>query len=567
MTRRLMAVATASLLVACGGESGPNGIDVASIQVTPNPVALAQQQSVQLQVAAFDDDGALLAGVPVTFTVGDAALATVSSSGLLQSIGPAGTTSVIVKAASRSVTVPVSIGATGSTITVLPTPASLPQRGTLQLQPALYDLVGTQIPDAEFAFASADPQIVLVDGSGLVTSVGPAGQASITVTSGGLTTQKTVTVEATPTSISVLPNPITLGRTSQQRLAVTVLDAVGSPIANPVVTFSAEPTTLLTVTAEGLLSAQGNAGIGSVTASVGTISATVPVSVVDAGSLKGVIVQTVSAAGQPFGVVMDPGGTYYGVRLGGQFDVGAFGSTSLTSHDVSDALVTGIALNPASGLIYATGSADDGLMEIDPSSGSVLRRWTAPDQMYDVAISPDGEELYVAGSPSSLYVLATSTMSLLRSYPTGASVTHVLAHPSEPLVYTSGQGTVNEINVETGTTRTFTHPAAQATALAIAGNKLFVGGEGGQLGIVDLASGAITTVDVPCSIYDLVAGPDGRQLLATCSFQGTAILLDANTFEVLATISTGGTPRRAGIRPDGLGAVIANESGWYTQVE
>jgi hypothetical protein len=562
-----MAVATASLLVACGGESGPNNIDVGSIQVTPNPVALAQQQSVQLQVAAFDDAGALLAGVPVTFTVGDAALITVSSSGLLQSVGPAGTTSVMVKAASRSISVPVSIGATGSTISVLPADASVQQMGTLQLEAKLLDLVGTEIPGVTFTFMSADPSIATVSESGLVTSAGPAGEVNISVTTGGLTTQKTVTVVPTPTSISLSPNPVTLGRSAERPLVATVLDVTGSPVSDPAITYSAQPSSLLAVSGAGVLTSKGTPGTGTVTAAAGTLSVTVPVTILNVGTLAGTISGSVSVAGQPYGVALGAGNAFYGVGSGGSFDVGSFGSTTHTSNYVSAPIMTGVAFSPTNGLVYAAGNTTDGLMEIDPASSTILRRWEAPDQMYDVAISPDGSQIYVAGSPDRLYVISAATMTLVKDLPAGGSVVHLFVDPSHPLVYTSGGSLVREINVATGATRAFDFPGAQATALAIAGDKLFIGGEGETLGVVDLSTGLTTTVSVPCQIYDLVAAPDGVQLLATCSLQGKAVLLDAYTFDVIQTIQTNGTPRRAAIKPDGTGAIIANAAGSYTFVE
>lgn len=567
MTRRPWAVATALLLLACGGESGPNGIDVDSIEVTPDPVVLAQQQSVELHVTAFDESGALLAGVPVTFTPKDPDLVTVSSSGMVKSVGPAGATSITVKAGGKSTVVPVTVNATGQLIRVLPAEASVLQMGTLQLDAALLDLVGTEVPGVTFTFASSDPSIATVNGAGLVTSLGPAGKVAISVSTGALTTQKTVTIVPTPTSISLSPNPVLLGRAAQRALHATVLDVTGSPIVDPAITYSAEPSTLLTVSAAGVLSSMGFPGTGSVTATSGTHSVTVPVTILNVGTLAGTIAGSVGAAGQPYGVALGAGNTFYGVGSGGSFNVGTFGSTTLTTQYISSPIVTGVAVNPTNGLVYVAGNTADGLMEIDPATSTILRRWEAPGQMYDVAISPDGSQIYVAGAPDRLYVISAVTMTLGKDLPTGGSVIHLLVDASHPLVYTSGGSLVREINIATGATRIFDFPGAQATALAVAGDKLFIGGEGATLGEVDLTTSLTTTVSMPCQVYDLVAAPDGAQLLATCPQQGKALLLDADTFEVLKTIQTNGTPRRAAIKPDGTGAVIANAAGSYTFVE
>ena len=567
MIRRFPAVATAALLVACGGESGPNGIEVGSIVVSPNPVSLAQQASVQLQVAAFDADGLLLAGMPVTFTSGEVELVTVNSGGLVHSLGPAGSTTINVTAGAESVTVPVTVGAIGNTIAVLPDPATMPQLGTLQLDAALLDLVGTEISGAPFTYTTTNSLIITTNISGLISSVGPAGQASIIITSGEVSTQKLVTVTQTPTSITVYPSPVVLGRNGQIQLGVQVLDAIDAPIAGAAVSFTAEPANLISISTTGVLSAQGTSGTGSVTATHGALEVTVPVTVSDAATLTGTIARTVMATGMPYGVAIGFGGAYYGVGLTGQFQVGTHGVAGLTEHAVSGSVMTGVAVHPTNGLVYATGHGTDGLMEIDPGSGAVLRRWTAPDQMYDLAISPDGMRIFVAGSPSQVYEISTATMQMTKSFATEASVVHLLHHPSQPLIYASGAGIVREINTATDAHRTFSHPAAQATALAIAGHRLYIGGEVGKLAAVDLATGVVMTVDVLCGIYDLVAAPDGQRLLATCSGTGIAVLFDSETFAVVASIATGGSPRRAAVKPDGTGAVIANEGGWYTHIE
>ena len=104
---------------------------------------------------------------------------------------------------------------------------------------------------------------------------------------------------------------------------------------------------------------------------------------------------------------------------------------------------------------------------------------------------------------------------------------------------------------------------AQAAALTLAGDRLFIGGETGSIGVVTLSSGAQTTMAVPCKIYDLVAAPDGKTLLATCPVDGKAVILDAESLGVLATNPTGGDPRRNAISQDGTAAVIANSNGRY----
>jgi YVTN family beta-propeller protein len=568
VTRRHAAVLVCAFAVACGGESGPNGIAVGSIDVTPGTIALAQQASVQLQVAARDEEGVLLAGVPVTFTSENTDLVTVSALGLVRSAGPAGVTSIIVRAGGKTVSVPATVTATGNTIRILPSPATLPQKASLQLDVALLDLVGTPIPGAILTYATSDQNIATVNLTGLVGSVGPSGSVTVTVTSGALSAAVRVSVTQVPTSLEVTPDEITLGRNGSRTVAAALLDAVGDPIPGAPFSFTASPAGLLGVTSGGVVTAMGTPGNGTLTVTSGTFTTDVPVSIIDVGTLTGSILKTVPALGSPYAVALAPGGAIYGAGIGGRFYRGTFGSDALDTYVISSALTVGLAVNPSTGKVYVAGRAADALMEVDPATGVVLRRWETPGQMYDVAVSPDGQSVYVAGEGTAVHVISATTMAHVTSFTTTHDVVHLLAHPTEPLVYASGGATAMEIDVQTGAQRTFSQVSAQATALTIANDRLFIGSESGMVGAVDLTTGSTTTVDVfECGVYDIVAAPDGQQLLVTCALNGAVKLLDVETLAVLKTIPAAGIPRRAAISADGTAAVVANEAGWIHHLE
>lgn len=64
----------------CGGDGGT---DLAAVQVTPDPVTIAQQQTTQLHVSVLNVDGELVTGVPVRFASANPQIATVTNSGLV----------------------------------------------------------------------------------------------------------------------------------------------------------------------------------------------------------------------------------------------------------------------------------------------------------------------------------------------------------------------------------------------------------------------------------------------------------------------------------------------------
>ena len=75
--RRILAslgsVLCAMVLASCSG--GDDGPDLATIQVTPDPITLAQQQTSQLHASVLDPQAQLVTGASVTLTATDAAAA------------------------------------------------------------------------------------------------------------------------------------------------------------------------------------------------------------------------------------------------------------------------------------------------------------------------------------------------------------------------------------------------------------------------------------------------------------------------------------------------------------
>ena len=567
MYRRPATVLLCAFAVSCGGESGPNGVEVGALVVSPTPVALAQQGSQQLQVSVLDPDGALLTGIPVTFASADIAIVTVSNVGLVQSVGPAGASTLTVRAGDASVQVPVTVGATGNTIRILPGTPAIPQLASVQLDVALLDLVGTPIAGTVFSYASSDPGILAVTPAGLVTSVGRHGQVAISATHGALTAQVQITVTQVATSIALNPNPVVMIRNSARPLAAQVLDAVGSPIVGAALTYSASPASLASVSAGGVLTSFGNLGSGTATATAGPLTTSVPISVIDVGALTGSIVETVAAGGAPYGVALAADGTVYGVGTAGVLHKGSFDASAVQSFTISNTLTIGIGIHPSSGLIYVTGSNGDALMEIAPATGNVLRRWASAEQIFDLAFSADGQHIYVAGDGGRLSVISAATMTQVKQIPINGPVVHLVAHPSQPLVYASGVGVAREVNVQSGAIRTWTLDAAQASSIALGNDRLFVVGEGGAFATITLASGDLVETSVPgCPMYDIATAPNGLSLVVTCTGSASARILDAQTLAVIGTIPTGGRPRRIAIALDGLTAVIANDAGWYDHV-
>ena len=571
MTRHLAAAAfLIAFLTSCGGGTEPGGIEVGTIVVAPNPIVVMQQQTAQLAISVLDPSGALLAGVPVTFTSGDPSVVTVSNVGLVTSVGPAGQTSVSVKAGNKSQAVPVTVTATSNSIVLGPQESQLPQLGTMQLEPVLLDLAGNPVAGAEFTYETTNAQIATVDVNGLLTSHGKAGLVTITARSGAISGVKAVAVTPVPTSVALTPDPVTVVGGGSVQLSAKVLDVVDDPIAGASISFSASPAALLTVSTNGLLAAADQEGSGTVTATSGTLSYSAAVSVVDVGSLEGVLLPHISTGGTPYGVAIASNGTIHGVGVNGTYYRGTLGSSTMDAFPLTEVVTIGIAVNAAGNKVYVTGAAPDGLMELDGATGSRLRTWNPPgdDQLYDVVLSPDGQTLYTAGSFGTIYSISVSTFAAGPEYISTGPIVHLLHHPAQSLIYASGVGSAKEVNTETHGERIFTvDGSAQAAALAISGDKLYVAGEGGTIDVVTLSTGSSARTAIACGMYDLVATPDGQGLVATCTSGGFVLLIDAQTLAAVKTITTSGDPRRAALSADGTRLVVANYAGWFDIIQ
>ncbi len=268
-------------VASCGGSN--NGPDLASIQVTPDPLTLAQQQTSQLQVSVLDSDAHLVTGVSVTFSSTNSDVASVSNTGLVTA-SHAGTADIRIRASSLSAVVPVTVTAVSNAVVVTPNPGVVAQNGTLQLTAVVNDLNGLPIVGAPLTFTSGTPSLATVSASGLVDPVGPAGQVVITVTSGSLTTTVPVAITQVATVLDVTPNPARMGKSGTLSLSTTVRDLVGDPIIGVSKSYVSSNTGLATVTSGGVIQGKGTTGTLSIQVTASGLTASVPLSLVDVGS-------------------------------------------------------------------------------------------------------------------------------------------------------------------------------------------------------------------------------------------------------------------------------------------
>ena len=263
----------------CGGDGGteptrppPDPPRPASVTVSPAAIELtALGATVQLSAEVRDQNGNVMAGAAATWASGDASVATVDRSGLVTAAAN-GTATIAATLGSVSGSATATVAQQVSSVEVTPATGFVLPGTTLRLMAEARDANAHTVDGAEFAWASSDPAVAVVDATGLVTGTAE-GDVDVSATSSGVTGRAQLeVVEPAPTTVAVSPDAVVLEALGDTvRLAAEVQDQVGRPMPGQPVVWTAGDTLVARVDSTGLLTAVGN-GEAAVTAASGPVS-------------------------------------------------------------------------------------------------------------------------------------------------------------------------------------------------------------------------------------------------------------------------------------------------------
>ena len=284
----LLIVAT-GLWAGCGedGPAEPAAPEVprpTTVQVSPATVELAALgDAVRLAATVLDQNGQTMAGTSVSWSSGDASVATVDGSGLVTSVGD-GEAAITAVSGEATGSAAVTVAQRVAQVRVSPDSVTLVALGdTVRLSAEALDANGHAVANAEFAWSSGDASVATVDGSGLVTSA-EIGAVVITATSSGVSGRAALTVaDPEPTNVAVIPDTVALtalGETAQ--LAAEVSDQLGRLMASVLLSWSSADTTVAAVDSAGLVTAAGSGATTVISAQAGDAWGTALVTVVQA---------------------------------------------------------------------------------------------------------------------------------------------------------------------------------------------------------------------------------------------------------------------------------------------
>jgi len=224
---------------------------------------------------------------PITWTTSAAAVATVSSSGVVTALGN-GSATITATAGSVSGTANVTVTQRAATIELSPTTLRLPSIGaTATVTAVARDANGEAIDGIPliWTWESSTPEVATISANGLITAVG-IGTTTITATAGSVSGTVPVTVEQVVATIVLSPDSIRLafvGATAP--LTAVIRDAADHPIEGVPIVWTTSAPPVATVSDSGVVTAVGF-GTATIAATIGSVSATAEVAVVAAASLQ-----------------------------------------------------------------------------------------------------------------------------------------------------------------------------------------------------------------------------------------------------------------------------------------
>jgi uncharacterized protein YjdB len=253
------------------GKSGSGTVTVARVPVgtvtLPATSTLVAGQSTTLAPVVKDANGVVVTDRVVTWTSSNTAVATVSASGVVQSL-VTGTTRITATSEGKSgftdlTVTPAPVG----TVTLAPTPTTVASGSTVALVATVKDVNGTTVTDRVVTWQSSDDLIATVSPTGVVTGQ-LVGTVTITATSEGKSGTASVTVTPGPAAtVTVTPPTASVKDGANVQLAATAADAKGNPITGRPFTWGTSDSGVATVNASGRVTGR-KAGNVTITATL-----------------------------------------------------------------------------------------------------------------------------------------------------------------------------------------------------------------------------------------------------------------------------------------------------------
>jgi len=314
------------------------------------------------------------------------------------------------------------------------------------------------------------------DGTSIITANSTANTASLVALPAGTVTSIAVGTE--PRNVSFIPDGTQAYVSNYQSSSVSVIDLGSSTVVNTI-SAGLRPGKAV-FTGNGVTALVSNGGVTNTITKITVASGT------GAGTISATL---------PGNVVASPDGTYFYVAANTMSYIGLFtaADTSTTSVGLTcGGPATVGAFSPTGATVYAPCYGNSALSIINVDSASLTRTVAVGSTPQSVAVSPDGQRVFVANN-------GDSTISVLDSAGNALATTSIGGPPTKLAMSTDGQfllaitsaGTLVVLN-STGTS------VLETLTLGATPNDIAVSSQG-SFAAITLSTNEVVTVSLPAA--------------------------------------------------------------------
>jgi len=406
----------AVLALACGGNDGGSGTGPDKVLVvTPDTINLADCGSVQLLAQLQDGDGNPISGATFSFSSSAGGVVGVSGIGLVSAAGP-GTATIVVGSAGLLQNIPVTITAVPAHFINLPVSVRLWPGVADTLSLGLADCHGGAATGAPPTIAIGDTAVAVVAGS--VVTGSRFGTSTLTVTSDSLLSQVPIQVIGHPAGYTDITTglvnaPYGVAVTKTGRVLVTQIGSStlasgqlpGTTLTSAAITVGNTPPHV-TVTPDGSTAFVTNQTDNSV-------------SVVDLNT--NLTVNTIPLAGNGFNLLAtrDGGSVFVTTDIGRIYVIDVQTQAKVDSFTIGTAS-NGVAEDSARSLVYLSSRDGGTVTRYNTASATVVDTFVTMGRPQRMALSPNGNVLFIANEDLGLDIWNTQTGQRIVSVPMSA---------------------------------------------------------------------------------------------------------------------------------------------------
>lgn len=223
---------------------------------------------------------------------------------------------------------------------------------------------------------------------------------------------------------------------------------------------------------------------------------------------------------------------------------------------------TTVASNPSGTTAYVTDALSDHVAVIDVATTTVIDTLRFPGVPLSVAVASNGDRMYVGTDRDTLYALDPNSHAVLSAIRVQGQMRRLIVHPTLDRVYASGLNgdVVTEVEADSVRRKWTVGRWPLGMAIPANGNELYVAHTDGPLGIIDLVSGDVTSVErLAFGGYAVGVTPDNSELYVTVQDSSYTLVIDRASLSVKQIIRSGWS---VGVvfDPSGSNVLIANRS-------